>query len=111
MALPHAQPLDVIDVRPLADRLLETKSHSLLKTDKLQLMRVVLQQGEGMPPHHVEAEVVIECIEGRVTVTCPDRDCVLEAGQLVVLPPGEPHSFKGEENSSLLVTLLLHQQG
>jgi quercetin dioxygenase-like cupin family protein len=109
MALEHAQPLDVISVSPLGAQLRQTKSHSLLKTEKLQLMRVVLPAGESMPPHHVNGEVSIQCLEGRVVVTSRTRDCRLEQGQLVVLPAGEPHAVKGEKDASLLVTLLLHQ--
>lgn len=110
MALEHAQPLEVINIHPLGAALRETPSHSLLKTDKLQLMRVVLAAGEGMPAHHIEGEVCILCIEGLVIVRSPGHNCSLAPGQMVVLPPGEPHSVLAEDDSSLLVTLLLHQQ-
>ena len=111
MALEHAQPFDVIALRPLGTKLTKIKTHSLLKTEKLQLMRVILAQGEGMPSHHIQGEVVIQCIEGLVAVASSMRSCLLEAGDLVVLPPGESHSVKAEQDSSLLVTLLLHQHG
>lgn len=110
MALEHAQPLEVINIHPLGAALHETPSHSLLKTDKLQLMRVVLRAGEGMPPHHIAGEVSILCVEGLVAVRAPGHTCNLAPGQLVVLPPGEPHAVLAEDDSSLLVTLLLHQQ-
>jgi quercetin dioxygenase-like cupin family protein len=110
MALEHASPLDIISVFPLGNELRQAKSHSLLKTNKLQLMRVVLAAGESMPEHHVDGEISIHCIEGRATVTTPSRSCTLEPGQLVVLPGGEPHSVKGEQDCSVLVTLLLHQK-
>ena len=109
MALEHAQPLEIIGILPLGAQLRQTKSHSLIKTDKLQLMRVVLPAGERMPQHHVEGEVSIHCIEGRATVSTASRSCTLEPGQLVVLPGGESHSVKGDQDCSLLVTLLLHQ--
>jgi quercetin dioxygenase-like cupin family protein len=110
MALEHAKPLEVINIHPLGEALRNTLSHSLLKTPKLQLMRVVLTAGEAMPPHHIEGEVSILCIEGLVIVRAPGRSCNLAPGQLMVLPPGEPHSVLAEDDSSLLVTLLLHQQ-
>lgn len=110
MALAHAQLLDVIPIHPLGEALSQTPSHSLLKTERLQLMRVVLVAGETMPPHHIEGEVCIQCIEGRVTVQAPSRNCALVPGELVVLPPGEPHSVLAEDSSSLLVTMLIHQQ-
>ena len=42
MALPHAQLLDVIDVRPLGDALADAVSTSLIKTEHVQLLHLVL---------------------------------------------------------------------
>ena len=45
MALPHAQALDIIDIRPLGSGLDDAVTTSLIKTPALQLMRVVLRAG------------------------------------------------------------------
>ncbi len=109
MALAHAQPLDVINVRPLAEQLHQTKSHSLLKTEKLQLMRVVLAAGQSMPEHHVAGEVTVQCLEGEVQLSTPGRSCALAAGEVMALPPNASHALLAISDSSLLVTILLHQ--
>jgi quercetin dioxygenase-like cupin family protein len=108
MALPHAQPLDVIDIHPLGAGLAEAVTTSLLKTPALQLMRVVLTAGHGLPMHHVPGAITVQCLEGEAVVTTPSRDCPLCAGQLVMLNGGEPHAVKAVTNASLLVTVLLH---
>lgn len=110
MALPHAQPLDIIDMRPLGADLAPTRSHSLLRTEKLQLMRLVLLAGQGLPPHHQEGEVCLLCIEGLVTVATSAGDKLLQPGYALVLPAGEPHSLKAEQDCSLLAFMLLHPQ-
>ena len=111
MALAHSQPLDIIDLHPLGAALASTPSHSLVKTERLQLIRVVLAAGEGVPAHHLEGEVSIQCIEGLVLVKAPRRECRIGPGQLVVLPAGEPYAVQAEKSSSLLVSMLLHQHG
>jgi quercetin dioxygenase-like cupin family protein len=108
MALVHAQPLDAINVRPLAEQLQEVKTHSLLKTDKLQLMRVVLAAGQTMSEHYVPGEVTIQCLEGEVLVSTPRRVCPLAAGELMALPSYAPHALRAKTDASLLVTMLLH---
>jgi len=108
MALPHAQPLDVIDVRPLGAALRTTVTTSLLKTPTLQLMRLVLPAGQGVPEHHVAGAITVLCLEGDALVTTRSRDCRLGAGQLVMLEGGEPHAVKAVTDASLLVTVLLH---
>lgn len=108
MALTHALPLDVINVRPLGALLPETKTRSLIKTGKLQLMRMALTAGDSVPVHHVTGEITIQCLEGEVLVTTSARACTLSAGELVLLPAAEPHGLQARSNASLLVTVLLH---
>jgi hypothetical protein len=49
MALPHAQPLDVIGIGPLGPALADAVSTSLIKTARLQLMHLVLPAGTTNP--------------------------------------------------------------
>ena len=108
MALPHAQPLDVIDLRPLDAGLRGAVTSSLLKTPALQLMRLVLRAGHGLPQHSVPGAITIHCLEGEATVTTASRSCDLLAGQLLMLTGGEPHAVQAITDASLLVTVLLH---
>jgi quercetin dioxygenase-like cupin family protein len=108
MALQHAQPLDIIDVRPLGSGLRNAVTTSLLKTPTLQLMRVVLPAGQGMREHSIAGAITVHCLEGEAVVTTPSRKCHLTAGQLVMLAGAEPHGVQAVTDSSLLVTVLLH---
>jgi len=107
MALPHAQPLDVISVRPLGPDLGNAVSTSLLKTDRLQLLHLVLPARQDQPPHHVEDECTIHCLEGDVEVVMAGGNRSLGPGQLVVLPGGQQHSLSARADSAVLMTLLL----
>ncbi len=106
MALPHAHPLDIVDIRPLGAAVHSAVSTSLLKTDSLQLMRLVLPAGQGMPEHEVPGAVTIQCLEGQATVSAPSRSCDLHAGELVMLDGGERHAVKAVTDCSLLVTIV-----
>ena len=108
MALAHAQPLDLIDVRPFGPRLREAVTTSLLKTPTLQLMRLVLRAGQGLAEHQVPGAITVHCLEGDAVVTTPSRTCHLGAGQLVMLTGGEPHAVHAVTDASLLVSVLLH---
>ena len=108
MALAHAQPLDMIDVRPFGPRLPDAVTTSLLKTPTLQLMRLVLHTGQGQPQHQVPGAITVHCLEGDAVVSTPTRTCHLGAGQLVMLAGGEPHAVHAVTDASLLVTVLLH---
>lgn len=108
MALPHAAPLDVIRVGPLGAALHDAVSTSLLKTDRLQLLHLVLPAHRDLPEHHVDDECTIHCLEGDVEVVMGLGNRRLRAGDLVVLPGKERHSLRARADSAVLVTLLLH---
>ena len=107
MALPHARPLDIIDVGPLADALPGAVSTSLIKTGRVQLLHLVLHPHAGQPEHHVEQESVIHCLEGVVEVVWPGGVRQLEAGKVVLLPAKQKHSLRARTDCAVLVTLLL----
>jgi len=71
MALPHAQPFDVINVSPLGESLRGAVSTSLIKTGRLQLLHLVLPARHDQPLHHVSDECCIHCLEGEVEVVTP----------------------------------------
>ncbi|MBK0392386.1 cupin domain-containing protein [Ramlibacter algicola] len=107
MALPHADTLDIISVQPLGDALREAVSTSLIKTDRVQLLHLVLRAHQEQPEHHVSDECTVHCLEGVVELVMPGGVRQLKAGQLVVLPGGEKHSLRARTDCAVLVTLLL----
>lgn len=107
MALPHAHPLDVIDIRPLGAALHDAVSTSLLKTGRLQLLHLVLPARRDLPEHHLDDECTVHCLEGDVEVQMPGGVRRLGPGQLVVLPAGQPYSLGARVDSAVLMTLLL----
>jgi quercetin dioxygenase-like cupin family protein len=107
MALPHAQPFDVISVRPLGSALIDSFSTSLIKTERIQLLHLVMPARQDTPEHHVDDECTIHCLEGEVEVVTPGGTRRLLAGELLLLPGKEPHSLRARSDSAVLVTLLL----
>jgi quercetin dioxygenase-like cupin family protein len=108
MALPHAQPLDVINVAPLGDQLHGTVSTSLIKTERIQLLHIVLAPHQELPMHHVDDECTIHCLEGLVDVVMGAGVRQLRPGNVLVLPAKQQHALKARQESAVLVTLLLH---
>lgn len=109
MALPHANPLDIINVAPLGDALRNAVSTSLIKTDRLQLLHLVLPQHHDQPHHHVDDECTIHCLEGDVEVVMGAGVRRLRPGNVIVLPAQQQHALRARSDSAVLVTLILHR--
>ena len=109
MATHHAQPGDVVDVRPLGPTLADTTTRTLFKTENVEVVRVVMAAGKQISEHEAPGEIIVQCLEGKVAFTAPGKTTELEAGQLMYLASEEPHSVKCIEDASFLLTILLNR--
>jgi len=107
MAIPHAQPGEVIDVRPLGAGLATAKTSTLLKTDKIEILRLVMLAGKVLAEHKAPGGITVHCLEGKIAFTAIGQTRELTAGELVFLPAGEPHTVQCLEDASFLLTILL----
>lgn len=107
MAIPHANPGDVIDVRPLGSSLATAKTSTLLKTSKIEVVRLVMTAGKEIAEHKAPGEITVHCLEGTIAFTALGKTHELTAGQMLYLGAGEPHSVKCIDDASFLLTILL----
>ena len=110
MAIPHAKPAEVIDIRPLGTKIDGTRTSTLVKTDSLEVIRLVLLAGKEIKPHQVPGEITVFCLEGNVVFQAGDSEFELTAGELTYLAGSVEHALRAIKDSSLLVTILLHKQ-
>ena len=107
MAIPHAQPGELVDVRPLGSALASAQTKTLVRAEQVEVIRLVVPAGKEIAEHNAKGEIIVQCLEGRVVFTAFGKTHNLETGKLLYLPTGEPHTVKGIENASLLLTILL----
>jgi quercetin dioxygenase-like cupin family protein len=109
MSIPHLQPGEVFSVLPLQERLAESRTQTLVKTNALEVLRLVLPAGKVIPEHRAPSEITVQCLEGRTEFTTQSGAVSLGPGDMLYLSRRASHSLRAVENSSLLVTLLLEE--
>ena len=107
MALRHAKPAEIIDIQPLGKHLAQSQTTTLIKTDKLEVIRLVVAAGKEIAQHEVPGEITLQCVEGTVELTARGTSRTLSAGQLLYLAGGDAHALRGVSDSSLLLTIML----
>ncbi|SRR5579871_6306019 len=107
MAIPHAKPGELVDIRPLGSALPSAQTATLVRAEQVEVIRLVVPAGKEISEHKAKGEIIVQCLEGKVAFTAFGKTQNLEAGKLLYLPTGEPHRVKGIENASLLLTILL----
>lgn len=109
MAIAHAAPAELIDVRPLGEKLREARGETLIRTSHLEAFRLVLPSGKVLPMHRASGVMIVQCLEGVVEFEAVGKVQRLTAGTMLYLPDGEPHALKALDDSSLLVTVMLRR--
>ena len=107
MAITHAAPGQIVDVQALGDQLGEARTVALFKTADLEVIRLVMPAGKNMPSHAVKGEITIHCLEGEIDLTADGKTQCMKAGQLVWLEGNVAHALTAQQDSSLLLTIVL----
>jgi quercetin dioxygenase-like cupin family protein len=106
MAIPHAGPGEPVDVFSPAGAP-PALTTTLIKTESLEVIRLVMPVGKEFARHQVSGEITLQCLTGSATLQLDGQSCELSAGKMTYLSGGQGHSLLAREDSSLLLTILL----
>jgi quercetin dioxygenase-like cupin family protein len=111
MPAPQPKLSEVIDIRSAGAAGSGGPSTMLAKTAALEVRRLDLSKGREIPTHEATGEITVHCLEGRIAFTSGETTRELGPGRMLLLAAGEPHSLVGLEDSTVLVTKVLPDQG
>ncbi len=106
MAIHHAGPGEPVDVFS-PDGVPQARTTTLIKTEPLEVIRLVMSAGKELARHQVSGEIMLQCLTGSATLRLDGQTCELSAGMMTYLSGGQGHSLVAREDSSLLLTILL----
>ncbi len=114
MALEHLAPGQTQALLP--DRALPTgfESRALFKGQELEVIQLLMGEGQRMLDHRVDGEITLQCLKGCVDVIShaqgepdPRPKARLIEGELMYLQGGEPHQLLAVVASVVLLTIAL----
>lgn len=108
MALHHAKPAEIVDLRPIGPSFRNAKTAAIIKTDHFEAIRLIVRAGAEIPQHKVSGEITLHCLEGHIELGLEPTPITLTANEWIYLEGGVPHSIEAIEDSSLLLTIFLH---
>lgn len=107
MAQPHAHSGQIVNLSPLAQRLPDERTTAIIKAKQLEVVRIVMAAGKTMPEHHVQGEITLLCLEGRIALHTPHGLRELGPADFIHLQRGAPHALTALVDSSALLTICL----
>ena len=82
---------------------------ALFKGDAETLALFHFNAGGRFPDHSVDGTVIIQVLEGRLTVTTDQAAHALESGQLLRLRANVRHDVTAQDESRMLLTVFLNR--
>lgn len=101
---------EVVDLSAAAP-LQAASATTLVKTDTVTVLWLVMPAGKETPPHEAAGELTVLCLAGRVLFTAGGKSQELDAGKFVYLPAAERHAVKAIEDSAPLLTIVSRENG
>ena len=109
MALHHAGSGEIVHLGPLGPALKDTATTAIIKSDRFEVIRLIIHAGAEIPSHEVSGIIMLHCLEGAVELGLKDSAVKLNAGDWIYLDGGETHSLEGLEDSALLLTIIFNK--
>lgn len=108
MALQHAVSGERIALERSGDDIANFTSVALVKTDHMELIRLLVTKDKPIPEHRVEGEMTLLCLQGEIAFDAHGRTTVLRPNEMIYLAGGEPHTIRADTEAVALMTILLH---
>lgn len=109
MALKHAESGEVVHLQPLGASLAAMKTSALVKSDRFETVRLIVQAGASIPSHKVEGFITLFCLEGHAILEA-ESEIELRPGDWIYLERGAPHAVRAIKDSALLLHIMFDTQ-
>ncbi len=63
-------------------------------------------QGQGLSEHTAPYDALIQVVEGDAEIRIAGAPFRVRAGEMIVLPAGEPHALKAVERFKMMLTMI-----
>lgn len=62
--------------------------------------------GQGLSEHTAPFDAMVQVLDGEVEITISGKPRILKAGELIIMPAGDPHSLKARGKFKMLLTMI-----
>ncbi len=63
-------------------------------------------EGQGLSEHTAPFDAFVQIVDGEAEVTISGKRMTARAGEIVIMPAGEPHSLRAAKRFKMLLTMI-----
>ena len=110
MSTGHVGAGEVINLQSLDGRPEDT-TLALVKTNDMEVIRMVLPRGKDIMEHSVDGEISVQCIKGKVLFQLDNNAHELTEGDWLYLEGNQKHALYAKSDAVLLITIIFTNDG
>ena len=80
-------------------------SRTLLQNESGTLTVFSFDKGQALSEHTVPFNAFIQVLDGQAEITIGDKPCIVNSGEIVLMPGGVPHKVKAVQRFKMLLTM------
>ena len=81
-------------------------SRTLLEDKAGTVTLFAFDAGQGLSEHTAPYDALLQLLEGQAEVTVAGNESRLEAGDVILLPAGQPHTVRASTRFKMLLTMI-----
>lgn len=81
-------------------------SREILKTPKGSVTIFAFDDGQGLSEHVAPFDALVQVVEGEVEIMISAQFHRVQAGQMILMPAGQPHALKPLTRFKMILTML-----
>ena len=81
-------------------------SKTLMKKEKGTVTLFAFDAGQSLSEHTVPHDALVQVVDGEAEISVAGKPYRLAAGEVIVMPAGEPHSVAARSRFKMLLTMI-----
>lgn len=81
-------------------------SRTLIDTKAGTVTIFAFDEGQGLSEHTAPYDAFVEIVDGEAEITISGKPLRAKAGEIVIMPAGEPHSLRAVKRFKMLLTMI-----
>lgn len=109
MALPRPDCGEVFNIHPTGEQYTEFFTRALIRSDELEVARLVLPDAAVVKRHAVPGDTTLQCIEGHIELEAGEQRVYLKENEMTYIAAGTAHTIRAMHDAVVLLTMVLHK--
>jgi quercetin dioxygenase-like cupin family protein len=81
-------------------------SREVLKQKTGSVTLFAFDAGQGLSEHTAPFDALVQVLDGEVEITIAGKRHHVQAGELILMPAGQPHALKADQRFKMMLTML-----